>query len=190
MDQTSGELTHSGNPCDLALSGSGYFTVLDSSGRAYTRNGAFHLDANQNLVDQQDHPVMGERGPIQITGDSFTVNGDGSVVVDGAAVDKLLIANFPASRAVREGDSLLHVPAASVQTEPAPQVKQGYVEASNVNSMEEMISMITDLRTYEATQKVISGAGPDARSHRQRCRHGNRRLSPKLRLSIETAAFE
>ncbi len=156
FDQTSGELTHSGNPCDLALSGPGYFTVLDGGSPAYTRNGTFHLDTNQGLVDQEGRAVMGERGPIQINGDSFTVNEDGTVVVDGAAVDKLLVANFPSSAALREGEGVIHVPAPAVQPVATPQVKQGYVEASNVNSIEEMVSMITNMRTYEATQKVIT----------------------------------
>jgi flagellar basal-body rod protein FlgF len=156
FDPTAGQLAPSGNPCDLALTGPGYFSVLDQGTRAYTRNGSFHLDTSQTLVDAEGRPVLGERGgPLQITGGSWSVNEDGTVLVDGAAVDKLLIADFPGSVAARGGQGLLHVPEAAVHVVTDAHVKQGYVESSNVNSIEEMVSMMSNLRAYEATQRVI-----------------------------------
>lgn len=154
-DSSAGELRPTGNPAHLALSGSGYFVVSDGGGKAYTRDGSFQLDATSTLVDRAGRPVLGERGPVQITGSEWSVSADGTVMVEGAPVDRLLIVDFPADLAVRAGDGLLHAPPSATKPAATPQVRAGRLESSNVRPMEEMVQMIAGMRTFEALQRLI-----------------------------------
>ncbi len=155
LDETPGQLHASGNPCDLALVGPGYFSLQDEGGRVYTRSGAFRLNADGLLEDQQGRPVVGEGGPIRIAGEAWSVGADGSVLVDGAVVDRLLIVDFPPEMAQPQGEGVFQAPAAAVRIVPAPQVKQGQLESSNVQVVEEMVQMITALRAFEASQRLM-----------------------------------
>lgn len=156
FDDSPGELNPTGNPCDLALRGRGYFTLLDGATRVYTRNGSFHLDGASTLVDAQGRPVLGQRGPIRLTGASWSVTEDGGVLVDGAEVDRLALVDFPATAAVRRGDCTLTTSAAILQPVTTPVVKQGFLEASNVRPIEEMIQMLSDMRAFESNQRLIT----------------------------------
>jgi len=155
FDDTSGQLQPSGNPCDFALAGPGYFALQDDGGRVYTRNGAFRLDAEGTLVDQSGRPVLGQSGPIRIIGDSWSVSDDGTVTVDDLVVDQLLIVEFPPELATRRGEGIFDVPVAAARVVPDPHVRQGYLESSNVQVVEEMVQLINALRTFEASQRLI-----------------------------------
>src|ERR1035438_8671471 len=66
VDLRTGEFQKTGNDLDLAMEGSGFFTILTPAGTRYTRNGNFHTDAAGNLLTATGDKVMGEQGPVQL----------------------------------------------------------------------------------------------------------------------------
>lgn len=146
-------------PYDFALLGeNAFFSVQTPDGVRYTRDGSFHLDATNNgLVTADGFPVLGDNGPITIDGVSFAVNDFGDMMLDGQSIGRMSIVSFPNLADLRkEGSNLISGEGATPATDAA--VKQGYVEASNVD----MGAMTSDLlwvyRAYETNQKFIQMA--------------------------------
>lgn len=142
---------------DLAIEGEGYFTVQNQRGIFYTRNGAFTIDSQGFLVNSQGDYVLGQAGPIQIgnVGD-VRVDEAGNILVDGGdePVATLRIAAIINKTALTKvGDSLF---TGGQVGGTVGQVKQKFLEISNVNPVHEMVNMITIARAYEANQKVIT----------------------------------
>jgi flagellar basal-body rod protein FlgF len=136
-DAKQGGLQDTGSKTNFALMGPGSFAVQTGSGEQLVRAGIFQLDGKGQIVNSNGDPVLGERGPIQITGADWSVDTEGNVSVGSSVVDKLKIVN------------------GSTDPKKPTQVVQGSLESSNVNTVEEMVSMITALRSYEACQKTI-----------------------------------
>jgi len=139
QDVRPGMVQDTGSPTNLAIDGTGSFVVQTPAGEQLTRCGDFGLDSTGQLITSDGNPVLGQNGPIPITSANWTVNRDGGVMVDGASVDRLRLESAPG------------VPISDAQT----QVFQGRLEASNVNAVQEMVSMLAVLRCYEANQKSI-----------------------------------
>jgi len=157
-----GSLKGTNNPFDLALQGNAYFAVRDPGGEiCYTRQGSFVLDENSCLRTTAGHVVLGVSGgrleEIYIPGGDLQVDEDGllsgAVNARGEAVERLALTAKPAGEVWRKGgDSLFRGAAAEAQ---AFEVRQGYLEGSNVNPLSEMVNMISAMRSYEAGQRVI-----------------------------------
>jgi flagellar basal-body rod protein FlgF len=156
-DFSAGPLEQTGNACHLALEGDGFFAVETPTSTAYTRSGAFTLSADGALVTAQGDRVLGEGGPIEIHGASFEVASDGRVTVDGQVVDRLKVVAFAdPGRLEKMGNSLFAAPGDAQPDAAGALVRQGYLEGSNVNAVEQMVAMITGLRAFEANQRAIA----------------------------------
>lgn len=151
-----GPLKNTGNPLDIALSGDGFFSIEADGREYYTRDGNFKVDPDGLLRLESGGLVMGESGPIQAVGD-ITIDKQGSVFVKGTEVDRLKIVSFPDSEQLRKhGNTLFRADDDAISQRPSNvSVMQGYIEGSNVNPMEEMVSMMTAYRYFEADQKVL-----------------------------------
>ena len=157
-DFSPGPLKHTGNALDLALNGNGFFCVETPEGIQYTRKGNFTLNERGVLVTQEGLPVLSERGRIEINGKNFVVDGQGNVLVDGNQVDTIKIVDFPQSYALEKvGDSLFALADPGITENKAGEVevRQGFVEFSNVDAIRVMTEMIDVLRGYESYQKII-----------------------------------
>ncbi|MGE5473004.1 MAG: flagellar basal-body rod protein FlgF [Ignavibacteriales bacterium] len=161
-DYKQGNISNTGNNTDAAISGSdnSFFTVeiSDDAGSVerYTRDGAFSLDSNGKLVTQEGYTVLGEDGPITLTSQSFTINDKGEIIENGELVGKLKIKTFKETNLLRKmGNNLISVEGEAEEKPFEGKVMQGFVEGSNVNSIKEMVDMISVVRSYEANQKVI-----------------------------------
>ena len=152
-----GQLYPTGGSFDLALRGSGFFCIETPEGERYMRNGDFEKDGSGCLVTKEGHKVLGENGYIILEG-PMTVNEKGEVYSDTHSVGKLKLVDFDDYNVLRkEGNGLFRIEE-GIEAEPvttAGIVQQGFLESSNVNSVKEMVGMITMLRTYEANQKMI-----------------------------------
>jgi flagellar basal-body rod protein FlgG len=143
------------NPLDLAMAGPGFFAVQAPGGMRYTRDGAFALDADRRLVNAMGMPVLGDDGrPITLPpGERVTIDKLGRVSVDERIVATLRIDVLNPDSLRKQGDNLY---TGAIDTAAAKgQVAQGFLEASNVNSVREMVGLITTMRSYEASTKAV-----------------------------------
>ena len=167
-----GDFQQTENPLDMVIEGAGFFQVRQASGEiAYTRAGSFHLNAQGQMVT-----ATGEALEPAITipreATSINIGSDGTVSVSlpGQAnaqnVGQIQLANFANPAGLEAlGRNLFKETAASGQPATgAPdanglgRVNQGFIEASNVNVVEELVNMITAQRIYETNSKVITTA--------------------------------
>ncbi len=164
-----GNLQQSSNNLDLAINGAGFFQVQNPDGTTgYTRDGAFQVNAQGQLVTSGGYLVS---GGITIPADarSVTISNSGQVsVVQGTnaaptVVGNLELATFinPAGLEPRGQNLYTETAASGNPTTGAPganglgPVLQGYVETSNVNVVQELVTMIQTQRAYEMNSKAI-----------------------------------
>lgn len=157
-DMSEGRITNTGNPLDLAISGSGYFVVQGADGPEYTRNGRFTLDEAGQVISSIGAPLLdsGDR-PIVVPQDatSIEIGPDGTVAAGGQQIATIAIVRF-------QNEQLLEPTFAShfkgdEEPQPAPDAKviQGMVEQSNVEPIIEMTRLIDASRSYQSTQTMI-----------------------------------
>ena len=164
-----GNLQKTDNPLDMAINGQGFFQIQMPDGtNAYTRDGAFRVDAQGQLVTNNGYPVA-PGITIPPAAQKITIGADGTISVQlpgtpaGTQVGQLQVATFvnPAGLDPR-GQNLFSETAASGTPQTgapgangAGVLNQGYVETSNVNVVEELVSMIATQRAYEINSKAI-----------------------------------
>ncbi|MFC3285172.1 flagellar basal-body rod protein FlgG [Litchfieldella rifensis] len=166
---TQGGLENTENSRDLAINGKGFFQVLMPDGSiAYTRDGSFQLDENGQMVTANGYPLE----PAIILPDnalSVTVGEDGivSVTQPGSSqsneVGQITLSTFvnPTGLESIGGNLYLETTSSGPRNESMPGMNgagrlfQGYVETSNVNVVEEMVSMIQTQRAYEINSKSV-----------------------------------
>ena len=158
IDFTPGPLSYTGNKLDIALDVPGFFKIQTSRGIRYTRDGSFILNVDKFLVTQNGDTVLGQNGPIKINGSEVQIDIDGQVVVENETVDKILVVDFEEPRFLRKEGSSYYMyegKEEDILTAESARVRQGYIERSNVNPIEEMIKMVETLRAFESDQKAI-----------------------------------
>lgn len=162
-DYSQGSVRQTGGTYDVALSGSGFFTVnvVDKSGNThtrYTRNGQFHLTKEGLLVDADGNAVQGEGGDITIDPSSrvVSISPEGVITADGTVIDTLRLVDFEDyDYLLKYGNTMYEPVEGATMTDANVEVLQGYTEQSNVNVVKEMVDMISITRAYETNQKVI-----------------------------------
>jgi len=164
-----GNLQQSSNPLDLAVSGQGFFEVQMPDGTTgYTRDGSFQVSATGTLVTNNGLTVQpGITIPANATSVSVAEDGTVSVVLPASAtpatVGKLSIANFINPPGLSPLGQNLYAETAASGTPTTGTaglnglgtIKQGFVETSNVNVVEELVGMIQTQRAYELNSKAI-----------------------------------
>lgn len=162
FDRSPGVAQRTDNPLDLALEGTGYFTVETPEGPRYTRNGSFQWDAKGRLVDSGGRPLLGSAGPVRRPKEAkgfLAVDSEGRVTMGEADLGKLKLAHFgPGADLRKRGDSLLELRSGDLLPGRTT-VKQGFLESSNVNSVREMAEMMNTLRLFEANQRALQVQG-------------------------------
>ena len=178
---TQGTLQDTGKSTDFAIQGRGFFVVQKSDGISktdyYTRDGEFHVNSNGYLVSNSGYYVLGKDlntndvKPILIGDNKFKADSFGNITLglDSKPSIKLNTVDFKANdnnqandyKALdKVGDNLFTV-------NPNPKIKntliadekinivQSSLEKSNVNIINEMSNMMTNMRIYETNQKII-----------------------------------
>jgi len=164
-----GNFKETGNNLDMAITGSGFFQIqLPDGTTGYTRNGAFKKDADGTLVTSDGHKLLPEITiPEDATQISIGTDGTVSVLQGGQTelnqIGQIDIANFinPAGlhslgdnlyiNTTASGDAIVGTPGLN----GLGTIRQGFVEMSNVQLVEEMTDLITGQRAYEANSKSI-----------------------------------
>jgi flagellar basal-body rod protein FlgF len=156
IDESQGPLVETGNPLDFAIDGKGYFAIQTDAGLRFTRNGCFKLNPSGELVTQNNQKVMGKKGPVFIQGGSVELRENGDLFVDGRLADTLKIVTFPSDLAKnQEGSSLLACAQESALGEFKGRVCQHFLESSNVNALEEMVSLVDKYRVFQTLGKIV-----------------------------------
>jgi flagellar basal-body rod protein FlgG len=167
-----GDYSHTGNPLDIVIEGAGFFPIKLPTGEvAYTRAGSFHRDREGNMVTMDGDPLEPK---ISIPPDalSITIGPDGTISVtqpnqkSAQQVGKIEIAAFQNPAGLNAIGRNLFLPTDAsgdpVKGKPGEEgrgsLMQAYLEQSNVNIVEEMVSMIVSQRAYESTAKVLKAA--------------------------------
>jgi flagellar basal-body rod protein FlgG len=165
-----GNFKETGNNLDLAITGNGFFQIqLPDGTTAYTRNGAFKLDAEGNIVNSDGYKLIPE---ITIPEDAtdIAVGVDGTVSVKQAGntelvqVGQIELVNFvnPAGLHALGDNNFINTNASGDPIAGNPgtngigNIRQGFVEMSNVQLVDEMTDLITGQRAYEANSKGIT----------------------------------
>jgi len=156
-----GALQATGQSLDLALAGDGFFEVATAHGPAFTRQGNLHLDARSRLVTARGDAVMGQGGEITLGSGTVVVDAAGNITdqASGRQLGRLRIVRFdPAVRPQALGDGLwAQAPGMREVADAERDVRQGYLERSNVNSMQEMVRLMQTMRHFESVQRVVQG---------------------------------
>jgi flagellar basal-body rod protein FlgG len=158
--QTAGALQTTGNPLDVAIIGPGFLQVRRPNGAlGLTRNGSLQVDSQGQLTDQQGDPLVPPIALPKGTDPSqVQIAGNGTVTAGGRTLGRLALVNVPApSQLQPDGGSLYSVTAGSGATRPAAgtTVKQGALEASNVDVASAMTDMINAQRDYQMSSQAI-----------------------------------
>lgn len=161
-DFSQGQMIRTDRTLDMAIQGKGFFVVETPEGPLYTRNGAFQIQRDGRLVDMAGRNVAGADGPIivptTVSEQSISISSDGALRSGDTALGRIRIVDFGVdeSRLTAKGFNGFIAPADTV---PAPAAKavvhQGYQEASNVRSVEEMVSLMVVSRMYETNMNVL-----------------------------------
>jgi flagellar basal-body rod protein FlgF len=158
VDMGEGDIQNTGNSLDLAITGEGFFKVNTPDGVRYTRKGNFTIDGDGNLVTQDGFTVIGKGGNINISGKNIVVDDKGEISVDGAQTGQLDLVTFDNLKdLIKLGEGLFKndTDNPEVEIDGDTVIEQGYVELSNVNMTEEMVSMINCMRAFESYQKAM-----------------------------------
>lgn len=154
--KTQGIIAQSHNPADFAIAGEGYFQVQGDQGVFYTRRGDFHINAHGELTTATGETVLGKSGVIRVDDSSFTVDAQGTIVVDHRKIDQLNVVQFEHTNDLRYvGNGLYQSEQPANPVTANTRIMQGFIEQSNVKSVDEMMDMVKLSRHFEASQRVM-----------------------------------
>ena len=167
--ETQGTLATTGSGYDMAIEGAGYFQIQMPDGRTgYTRDGNFVPSAEGKLVTSDGKPLIPEI-TIPEGATSLTIGADGTVSAtlagqaEATELGRVEIARFTNPAGLENtGNNILMETAASGTPQVGPggadgrgTIRQGSLEGSNVNVVEELVDMIETQRAYEIASKMI-----------------------------------
>ena len=157
-----GSVRVTSNTYDLALDGSGFFTmrVTDKLGNdhiRYTRAGNFTVTSEGYVTDADGNHLQSEAGDLIVPTDAeIVIDKDGSVYANGELFDRITIRDFEDYNYLKKYADTMYEPVdGATEIESTGSVLQGCLEQSNVNVVKEMTQMIAITRAYEANQKIV-----------------------------------
>ena len=170
-DFSAGVMEPTGRMLDVAVNGQGWLAVQSKDGKeAYTRNGSLQVSPSGLLQTRSGLNVLGDAGPLTLPPDAqVTIAQDGTIIStaqgnEPVVVGRLKLTNPPQNTLERGDDGLFR----SNHGKPAEadanvNVLTGFLESSNVNAVEAMVSMIALARQFDTQMKMLTTADNDAR---------------------------
>lgn len=168
-DFRAGSLQETGRDLDVAIGGKGWIAVQAPDGsEAYVRTASLNIDALGVLRTGNGLPVMGNAGPIAVPPEQkVEIGQDGTISIRAlgenpnvlAEVDRIKLVN-PDPKSMEKGaDGLVRVKGQpEVEADATVQVTSGFLEASNVNAVEEMTAILSLSRQFELSVKMMRTA--------------------------------
>jgi flagellar basal body rod protein FlgG len=158
-DFSQGALTPTGNPLDVALRGKGFFVAMSPSGPLLTRAGSFQLSAAGDLQTQDGLPLRGQDGkPIHVDPtQQVEITSNGEIRQSGQMISQLdIVDTKDASRIGKHGLNYFDLPADLMASIEAPDLKQGALEAANVQPAESAVRIVSVMRQFEMLQRAAN----------------------------------
>ncbi|MGL6028442.1 MAG: flagellar basal-body rod protein FlgF [Legionella sp.] len=166
VDLSPGEIMTTGRDLDVAIDGNGWLAVRGPDGEAYVRGGSLRLDVNGQLMTASGMPVLGDGGPISIPpARSIEIGGDGTISIiplEGdvktlAVLDRLKLVTLDKNNVVKNEQGLMQLKqGGAAVADPNIRVLSGAIEGSNVKAIDQMVSMISAGREFDAQMKILS----------------------------------
>jgi flagellar basal-body rod protein FlgF len=165
VDLTAGALTATGRDLDFAIKGSGLIALQGADGEVYTRQGGMQVDADLNLTIN-GRPVLGENGPIVLPEyDRLHISSDGVVSVmprgdtQMAEVGRIKCVDVPAADLVKDAAGMLVTKSgAAAEASDSVVLASGYLEMSNVSSIDQLMATMSLNRLFETQIKMMKAA--------------------------------
>lgn len=168
-DFSGGAMIDTGRDLDVAVKGDGWIAVQTADGgEAYTRSASLNVDALGVLRAGNGLPVMGNGGPIAVPPEEqIEIGADGTISVRSlgegpkvmAQVDRIKLVNPDMKNMEKGADGLIHTKdGKAAGADGTVQVESGFLQASNVNAVEEMTSVLTLSRQFELHIKMMKTA--------------------------------
>ena len=168
-DFSGGAMVDTGRDLDVAVKGDGWIAVQTADGgEAYTRSASLNVDALGVLRAGNGLPVMGNGGPIAVPPEEqIEIGADGTISVRSmgegpkvmAQVDRIKLVNPDMKNMEKGADGLIHTKdGKAAGADGTVQVESGFLQASNVNAVEEMTSVLTLSRQFELHIKMMKTA--------------------------------
>lgn len=154
-----GTFTQTRLPNELALTGAGFFEVQTDEGIFYTRRGDFHVNENGELATATGAKLLGQSGVLRVNDNAYAIDSSGAVFIDNHKVDQINVVQFAHPEVLNyQGQGLYERVESALPADSSVQVLQGYLEQSNVKSIDEMMEMVKTSRHFEASQRVMRAA--------------------------------
>lgn len=178
VDFSQGPVVSTGRELDIAINGDGWLAVQAADGtEAYTRAGDLKVDSIGRLTNGAGHIVVGNGGPISIPAHAkLEIGDDGTISIQPigqpvntlAVIDRIKFINPPNEDLQKGTDGLMHLQAGREAVEDGSvRVVSGSLEASNVSTVESLVTMISLARQYETQVKLMQNAEDNDRAAAQ-----------------------
>lgn len=170
VDLEPGKTISSDNPLDVSIDGQGFFAARKDNGEnVITRRGDFRIGQDRLLRNGENVILQGDAGPITVPPyESIQVSRDGQVLVrlpgqepnaPPTVVGRLLLVNPPASNVRKGEDGIMRTRDGTVpQADANVTVDNKALETSNINSIDQMVEMLSSSRTFEISVKLLATA--------------------------------
>lgn len=151
-----GVIIETENETDFALNGNGFFTVRDEQGNIfYTRDGGFNVNADGYLVTSSGAQVLNSNNQsIYVGGSSISVDNNNNVILSSGAVHKFNIVDFNDYSSLNKIGQNLYSAEGAIATNNYS-LQNMKKESSNVDIIESTAALMSNLRAFEANQKVV-----------------------------------
>ena len=157
-DLSPGPAVVTGGQLDFAIGGAGYFAVQTDDGIQYTRNGHFERNSDGELVTTQGFPVLDD-GDSTITlpldDPDIAVSADGTLSTPTNVIGRLQVVDFANQQLLERSGSSLYTTDQTPIIVDDPDITQGMLEGSNVQSVLEMTRMMETVRAFQNTQRML-----------------------------------
>ncbi|NLJ57630.1 MAG: flagellar hook-basal body protein [Tissierellia bacterium] len=150
-----GALEETGNITDFAIMGPGFFAVDSDGVILYTRNGSFNIDEEGYLVLENIGRVQGEFGDIYIGSDKFDFVNDGSIIVEGEAVDAITVYDFLDYDSLDKFGQGMFFSDQEPELVIYPTIANRTIERSNVDPTEEFTNMLASQRALQTAAQAL-----------------------------------
>lgn len=150
-----GQFEETKNPLDVALATDGFFQIQTQNGLVYTRNGAFSIDDEGYLSLLEVGRVMGTNGPIYLGTDDIKIDDSGTIYFsDDRIAGNISVVDFADRTQLEKAENGIFTTNAQGNNVNAKMI-QGYIEQSNVDSVDEMVSMMESQRALQSAAQVL-----------------------------------